>query len=72
MSVLSHDSGQSRLNVKNDLSQNFIARQHLLIRRAIDNSFLKFANYIEIERKTIDRASYTDHRASYTDHKLLF
>ena len=48
MPYLSNNSSQSRLSVKNDLSQNFTARQHRLTRRAIDNSFSKFANYIEI------------------------
>ena len=63
MSVKSHDSNQSRLSIKNDLSQNFTARQHRLTRRAIANSFSKSANYIKILIKTMDRASYTNHRA---------
>ena len=56
MSVKSHDSNQSRLSIKNDLSQNFTARQHRLTRRAIANSFSKSANYIKIFIKTMDRA----------------
>ena len=52
MSVKSQNSSQSRLGIKNDLSQNFTARQHRLTRRAIANSFSKSANYIKIFIKT--------------------
>ena len=71
ITFFSHNSGQSRLSVKNNLSQNFTARQHRLTRRAIDNSFSKNFNWYNLD-KAIHTTLLVYRKSSVLDWIFLY